>query len=212
MDNMFSAIDIYCERTGPELFSEPLNLLTNLCFIIAGFLILVSEPKKKMELHKFALGGLTILIGIGSGLFHSFANGWSQLTDVVPIGVFVLYFIYFYTSKAAGLNKAGVAAVYAVLIVSSYLFVTGLGAGFAGGSVSYFGVLVTLWVLAGVDRKILRSQHLTKAAAIFSFSLIFRSIDERFCDVNPYGFHLFWHILNAAVLYCASLTAVRTKK
>ena len=31
--NWLESIDLYCERTGPELWSEPLNALSNLAFI-----------------------------------------------------------------------------------------------------------------------------------------------------------------------------------
>jgi len=29
-------LDLYCERTGPELFSEPVNALTNIAFFLAA--------------------------------------------------------------------------------------------------------------------------------------------------------------------------------
>ena len=36
-----SYIDIYCERVGPEFWSEPVNAVTNGAFIIAGIVALV---------------------------------------------------------------------------------------------------------------------------------------------------------------------------
>ncbi len=32
----FQAVDAYCERTGPDYWSEPLNALTNLAFLLAA--------------------------------------------------------------------------------------------------------------------------------------------------------------------------------
>ncbi|TGT81791.1 hypothetical protein EN804_32725 [Mesorhizobium sp. M8A.F.Ca.ET.161.01.1.1] len=33
---LLTPVDLYCERTGRELWSEPVNALTNLAFIAAG--------------------------------------------------------------------------------------------------------------------------------------------------------------------------------
>jgi hypothetical protein len=37
--NWLSPVDAYCERTGPEYWSEPVNAVTNLAFLIAAVVI-----------------------------------------------------------------------------------------------------------------------------------------------------------------------------
>ena len=35
-DDLQTRFDLYCERTGVEFWSEPVNALTNLAFVVAG--------------------------------------------------------------------------------------------------------------------------------------------------------------------------------
>ena len=62
-------IDIYCERTSTLLLAEPINLFSNLFFVIVG--ILLSRRKTDNKILK-RLAYMFVVIGIGSGLFHSF--------------------------------------------------------------------------------------------------------------------------------------------
>jgi hypothetical protein len=39
------------------------------------------------------------------------------------------------------------------------------------------------------------------ASVLFSFSILMRTIDLKFCEEWPFGTHLFWHLTNATVLY-----------
>jgi hypothetical protein len=43
--------------------------------------------------------------------------------------------------------------------------------------------------------------RMLSASLLFSASISMRSIDLTICDDWPYGTHIFWHLLNAAVLY-----------
>src|SRR3546814_8100939 len=78
-------IDLYCERVGPGLWAEPLNLVTNLAFILAGVLLVVAlrraEPAVRRDPAIIGLAVLVLVVGIGSGLFHSFATRWAALAD-----------------------------------------------------------------------------------------------------------------------------------
>src|SRR3546814_4103286 len=87
-------IDLYCERVGPGLWAEPLNLVTNLAFILAGVLLVVAlrraEPAVRRDPAIIGLAVLVLVVGIGSGLFHSFATRWAALADVIPIALLIL--------------------------------------------------------------------------------------------------------------------------
>src|SRR3546814_7159311 len=89
-------IDLYCERVGPGLWSEPLNLVTNLAFILAGVLLVVAlrraGPAVRRDPAIIGLAVLVLVVGIGSGLFHSFATRWAALADVIPIALFILFY------------------------------------------------------------------------------------------------------------------------
>jgi hypothetical protein len=66
----FAPIYAYCERIAPDFLAEPMNLLTNVAFILMTFLMWHSAQGQLMAQ---ILVGLLALIGIGSALFHSFA-------------------------------------------------------------------------------------------------------------------------------------------
>ena len=91
-------LDLYCERTAPGLWNEPLNALTNLAFLLAGLLLVVAlrraGPAVRRDPAILALVALLFLIGLGSGLFHTFATRWAVLADVIPIALFILLYMY----------------------------------------------------------------------------------------------------------------------
>ncbi|HRQ61222.1 MAG TPA: hypothetical protein PLO23_06910 [Alphaproteobacteria bacterium] len=81
---MFEFIDIYCERTGPGLLAEPLNAFTNLSFFIAAFFAFALARKENaLDWRSSLLIGLTAAMGAGSTLFHTYAQTWAMLTDVL---------------------------------------------------------------------------------------------------------------------------------
>ena len=59
-------IDNYCERTDASFWSEPVNALTNLSFIVAG-LVAISLLRKTNAppVYLWILAGMMLLIGIG---------------------------------------------------------------------------------------------------------------------------------------------------
>lgn len=123
----FAAIDIYCERTSAAFWAEPLNAISNLSFIFAA-LWGWSEAKKRgrtdpMTVVLIVLAGM---IGIGSFLFHTFANTWAELADVIPIWTFVLLFTLVAIRRIGGVQPGRIAiglgailAVVAILIAAT---------------------------------------------------------------------------------------------
>ena len=105
-------VDIYCERTDFTFFSEPLNFISNLAFIVAGWLILKKLGNSTQKKDARILGVLCLVVGVGSALFHSYATVWSQIADVVPIGVLVLFYLYSFSLKILGLSYKGVGALF----------------------------------------------------------------------------------------------------
>lgn len=205
--DLFEPIDQYCERTAPGLLEEPLNLFTNLSFVIAGLLILKSLKKIKPEDIKpgsLLLGRLIIVIGCGSALFHSFANFWSMWADVVPIGIFVLAYLWLFLRHDARLGVNSSLLVFGGFFTLSF-FCTQLADGIAAnGGEAYFGTWITLFGIAcfyAGRRQAHEFYAVGSAALIFSAALFFRTIDMRICSTWPVGTHLMWHVLNGVVLF-----------
>lgn len=205
-------VDIYCERLGPEFWAEPVNALSNLAFPIAA-LWAGREARRRQEswVLVWTLIVIGALIGIGSFLFHTFANGWSELADTVPIWGFVALYIYAIIWRIKGRRPGLVTTVLLVAapVAVVLLLATGEGAGDGpyhpgplNGSEQYAPALIALLVCALL---MARSRHpqrhwMQAATVIFLFSLGFRTFDHHLCAAVPSGLHFMWHILNGLLI------------
>jgi hypothetical protein len=209
---MNRAIDIYCERLGPGLWAEPLNALTNLAFILAGLLLVVAlrraEPEVRRDPAILGLTGLLFVIGLGSGLFHTFATAWAVLADVIPIALFILLYMYLALRRLVALPLWGCGLGVATVLLLTV--VMPLGFGF---SISTYGVALLAMLGVGgflhVARRHPAGPRILAAAGLFAVSLALRTADLPLCATLPSGTHFLWHILNAAVLYSLVRTMMR---
>ena len=196
-------IDIYCERTGPEYWSEPINALTNLAFIVSAIwiakLLHTNGRGARPDPALWILCGLIFAIGIGSWLFHTHATRWAMFADVIPIVIFILTYTWYALRRFAQFDAvicaAGVLAVSAVAIAIPPL------TGFRGGA--YIAALMAM-IIIGAYLSIAKGHRgggaLLAAAGIFAVSLTLRTADLRLCGNFPLGTHFVWHLLNSVVL------------
>ncbi|MGB0439092.1 MAG: ceramidase domain-containing protein, partial [Paracoccaceae bacterium] len=196
--NWTEAIDSYCERLGPDLWAEPLNAITNLAFILAG----VVMWRRSYGFGR-VLSVIVICIGIGSGLFHTFAQAWAGLADVLPILIFILAYVFAANRDMWGLGP--VAAFCVMLLFFPYAAVTlplfatfdwlGSTAGYAPVPLLILGYAAALYGRAPET-----ARGLTIGVGILLVSMAARTVDTPLCAVVPFGTHFLWHILNAAML------------
>ena len=115
------AIDLYCERTGPGLWAEPLNAVTNAAFFVsAWFVWRLAQHSGGPDGGVRMLLGLMIAIGIGSSLFHTFANAATRALDVLPIALFVLAYLWLYCRKIIGIRPIPSAGLLSVVALAIY--------------------------------------------------------------------------------------------
>ncbi len=209
---MGAYIDIYCERTAPGLWEEPLNAVTNLAFAIAALalarMLLAGERKRRRDAVCWTFVALIAAIGVGSGLFHTVARRWAMLADVIPIAIFILLYVWFalrrFARAPAWLAGAGVAAVLAVAAAVPPL------TGFRGGSyVAALTALIVIGTWLVRARAHPAGPALLGAAAVFAVSLSLRTADVPLCAAFPAGTHFAWHILNAVVLFLVGRAMIR---
>jgi hypothetical protein len=198
-------IDLYCERLEPGLLAEPLNALTNGAFLVAAWwLQRLARRDTGCDRGVLALAALALAIGIGSGLFHTFATGWALAADVVPILLFQLLFLLLYLRRQVGLGAAPAAGLCLAFLLAC---LAGRSApALLNGSLAYAPTLAVLALLGWHQRHTRRSALLLGATGLFSLSLLLRSLDNALCPHWPIGTHLFWHLLNAAVLVLSGQT------
>lgn len=200
-------IDLYCERTGPDVWSEPLNAVTNLAFLLAAWLCWrrYARVSGALDVTGTVLMLLVGAIGVGSGLFHTFATRWAMLADVIPIAIFIHAFLFFALRRFFALSYA-----WAVLLTLAFAVVANgipffSGGGELNGSEGYLPPMAALFVmgLAMHVRGHGQGRALMAAAGVFLVSLAARTVDMAVCQSVPFGTHFLWHVFNGVALYIA---------
>ncbi len=206
-------IDLYCERTAPGFWNEPVNALSNLAFLIAAFLALrIALGRDRRDWPEIFVILLAGAVGIGSFLFHTLANSWSELADVVPIWSLVAAYVLLiiYRSSNHDLAKTARIATVAAGITGAILWFTsgdmltdaGSSPGPFNGSLQYAPALAALAVfsLVTMAQRHPARHYILSACGVFLVSLIMRSLDLRLCAATGIGTHFLWHLLNAAMI------------
>ncbi len=221
----------YCERgQDPGFWAEPVNALTNLGFILGGLIALVLLMRRPGEkkLFRYLLIANVFVIGVGSFLFHTYAEPWASSADVIPIGVFMLAYLGYALNVYAGLPL-----LLTIPAIGGFAYVISLAMDFdchalglslpilertncLNGSFGYLPalaamLLIGLWLII---RRHPAAPYLFGAGLVFLVSVSFRSMDQIWCrDIvfmgKPLGTHFLWHLLNSTVIFLLLLGAVR---
>lgn len=197
--NWFEQIDGYCERTDFTYWSEPLNALTNLAFIIAAIFLWRRSAGVPMAR---VLSAILFIIGVGSFLFHTHATIWASVADVAPIGVFILTYLFAVNRDMVPMGGWMAAFATALFIPYAAALVPVLNhIPFVAISNFYWTVPILLILYAMfLRRKPQIARGFLIGASMLAVSIIIRSLDEILCGVIPIGTHFIWHILNGIML------------
>ncbi len=211
---MLEHVDLYCERADAGLWAEPLNALTNIAFILAGVWGLRQARAHGSDVLVTVLCWWVIAIGVGSGLFHTFANRLTMLADVIPIAIFTLAYAAFVIRRYLGYGRLATAAIFIAFFASTGFLTTLVPEWMnraTSGSMGYLPAFLALFVFGGWTAAIGHpaGMWLLAAALTFLASVTFRALDHHVCDVLPIGTHFMWHVLNALMLGLLLTAAAR---
>ncbi|MDE0520842.1 MAG: hypothetical protein OXH79_02675 [Boseongicola sp.] len=206
-------IDLYCERTAPGFWDEPVNAVSNAALLAAAHALPVAlgrEMRDPLELLPIALGGS---IGIGSFLFHTLASPAAELADVIPIWSFVALYVLAVIWRTTGQNVVRTARIAAIATAATCIAFWAGGQGVTtgadpapmrlNGSLQCLPALIALTAFAGFA---LARQHparwlVTGATLVFFLSLVFRTIDLQVCvATGGVGTHFLCRLLNGLVV------------
>ncbi|RAZ74927.1 ceramidase domain-containing protein [Mesorhizobium atlanticum] len=202
---LLTPVDLYCERTGPGLWAEPANALSNLAFIAAGLWGVRQVRRYKTGAFAEVLAWWVVAIGIGSTVFHTFASKGTIWADILPIAGFTLAYTLFNLRRFLGMSWSK-----AILVFVAFYVVAGLIT-FAvpdwlrmasNGTTSYLPPFLALaffgvWIAATGNRA---GWYNLTGSAIFVVSVICRMVDPLVCASFPLGTHFLWHVFNALML------------
>ncbi len=195
-------IDSYCERLDASYWAEPVNAVTNAAFLIAALVMALRLRGQRLPLA-WALVATLTGIGIGSYLFHTYAQVWAAMADVIPILIFILLYIFAINRDVWGLRiwpALGLTVLffpYAAALVPVFSLVPGLGSS-AGYAPVPLLILIYAYLLR--NRAPDTARGLAIGAGILIVSITFRSLDPILCAAFPLGTHFLWHILNGLML------------
>ena len=198
-------IDIYCERTMPSLWSEPLNAVSNISFLIAALAIFqLTRRQQKVPTGILILIILATSIGIGSTLFHTFATQWAILLDVIPIMLFQLGFLWIYSRQVVRMKYGSAGGLLVGFFCASNFrnkFTNVLN-----GSLSYAPAFLFLLGLGVYHYQQQKREPLVLLAAsgVFLLALLFRTLDQAICPYFAIGTHFLWHLCNGILLYLSA--------
>ena len=195
------AVDLYCERTDPSFWAEPINALSNAAFLIAAAVAFGQYRRSgARDWPILALIVITAVVGVGSFIFHTVATEGAALFDIVPIAVFIYGYLFFalrrYLSLSLALSVALLVGFAALTFAESALVPHGA----LNGSHAYLPALAATFAVGLLTRGPV-GRLVLSAGVTFAVSLLFRTIDNAVCAAFPLGTHFIWHCLNAVLLY-----------
>ncbi len=210
-------IDLYCERLGPGYWAEPINAISNISFLLAALWGAITARQRGVNNPAIiVLLILAALIGIGSYLFHTHANHWSELADVIPIWSFVALYVLVSVHLIGGVRPGRLAAIAAIVgaITTVVLLATTSAPAehehvaaphehsLLNGSGQYAPALIALLVFTFLTwrRRHPIAPWVMWATLAFVVSLIFRTVDLHLCTSVPFGTHFVWHLMNGLMV------------
>ena len=197
-------MDAYCERVGMGLLAEPLNAVSNVSFLLAALAAWVlAQRTGNLSTGVRVLIALGASVGIGSILWHTYPTMLTLILDIVPILIFLMWFIWLYTRDVIRMRSVFTVASVAAFLLATFFFVQ--YADVLHGALVYspgLMVALVLGVFQATERTVARFTLLA-AAGVYLAALFFRTIDKEVCPVLPIGTHFLWHLLIGLVTYLA---------
>ena len=207
-------MDFYCERTNNQIFNEPINAISNIFFIIVSISLFKILRKNQSDKIYYVQPILIFLIGIGSFLFHLKPNLITLYSDIIPIFLFSLSFIFLFNRNVINISNLNSALLF-ILFFTLLLFITPkLKYEILNGSEFYFAnyfflAMYTIWLYF---KKSDFFQLLFLGFIFFNLSILLRSIDNHICNYLSIGTHFLWHFFNAYLLKILTLVNCKIKQ
>ncbi|AXK80053.1 hypothetical protein DW352_05695 [Pseudolabrys taiwanensis] len=205
-------VDLYCERTDPSFWAEPVNAVTNASFLIAAAIAFIQWQRKgERDWPVLLLVVITAVIGVGSFIFHTVATRGAALFDTIPIAVFIYGYLFFALRRYLGLSLMMAAALLIAFLAATYAEAAIVPRGALNGSHAYLPALGATFVIGFLTLQRRAGPLIIAAGVTIALSLTFRSIDMAVCESFPLGTHFLWHSLNGLGLYLLLRAALLDK-
>jgi len=206
-------IDLYCERTAPGFWGEPLNAVTNMAYFAGAYATWRAAARTPAPLPASVrlLPLCLALVGVFSLTFHTLAVLWAAIADQLFILLFGCVFLYAFLRHAGGMSTGPALAVAVVFGIVSYFAPRLLPPGWLNRSGAYIPYLAGLLCMSAwlMLRGRAAARSFAAALALFCLALVLRTADMGWCERLPVGTHFLWHVLTGAVLALLTLALMR---
>lgn len=195
---------IYCERLDAVGFwAEPVNAISNLFFVIAAILAyqLIRKSETSPKFPAYLLSFTLFIIGVGSFFWHTFAEPWAEAADVIPIMVYILLYILFFSRYILNYTYLLASLLVGGFFFFSFLFGQAVDMSWLNGGIGYVPPILYLLFLTLLTKEQEQIKKLFPLIGLFLVSLTFRSVDMLVCECPCVGTHFLWHVLNAVFLF-----------
>ena len=188
----------YCESLIGYFLSQPLNVISNVAFLITAFIAyryLRNRDIKKLYVLTILLG----VVGLSSVLWHMTNSHVGDILDTYSIVLFASVAAILLLTK---ITKSKITTIISFVIL---LYLAFISERFTlwNGSFPYV-VLLIGFLIAG--RIYIKRFPTAKAVFIYAFltfliAIVLRSLDILICPFVSSGTHFLWHILVALFGY-----------
>jgi len=206
-------VDLYCERTDPSFWAEPLNAVSNAAFLIAAIAAFLQWRRDDCDdLPVLLLILVTAAIGIGSFIFHTFGTAGAKYFDVIPIGIFIYGYLLLALRRFFPLSLLASWAIVIAFAATASFVTLAVPNDLLNGSHAYLPAWCAVLVIGRLTRDTPHGRLLLATALVLAVSLAFRTVDLTVCGALPLGTHFVWHALNGLVLYLMLRAAMAGRK
>jgi len=194
----------FCEDQLCSWITQPANTWSNIGFVIVG-LYIYRQAKATKQSRLMLLGFSSILVGVGSTMFHASSTFFFEVFDL--LGMFMISGILFCFNlqRLTGISNRINTIIYIGLNAASVaLLLSWHPSGIATFAVQIAAAL-TLEILLHVRRDEISYRYFVYMCGTFFVSFTFWGLDisKTLCDPHNHIFsgHAVWHILNACAIY-----------
>jgi hypothetical protein len=196
-----------CEFFKSGLQSQPINLITNLAFLISGWKIYGLLKKHKIinkDLWLLFYG--VILLGLGSAIRHYHSSILTLIIDGLPMLGLICLSVYLFAKYLFKLNHwKSLLAIFGYVLLMALILITFNKTVRSALVFSLSSQLIFLPVVL-ISRKRRRetSGLLVTATVFFLLAAVAFIVDLNYCQKLLFGTHWLWHIFNGLALYYLS--------
>ena len=197
----------YCERTNDQLLAEPINLITNVMFLIAAIIIWRRLRHGKFDFRQYwdcyLLSVVLISIAVGSTLWHSLATPWALYLDLATITLAINILLASSLIRVFKLSAFWSLTVFVIYQAANVSLILYFPANTLNGTVFYLAtvVLITLMTITLYLHQHPSRHRYASSSALLIIAITIRGLDLTLCRIFPWGTHFLWHMLAACIFF-----------